>query len=245
MYVAIADPNQHCLASVSDFGHLRSQHIHLVIVPVPTYPSNAPPCETSLAKMTPQHNEELRIWGSYYRKCVSFFYNCTSHEIRWLRNLKDESTWRQIHLSCSHPVEKLLLITLALLAPRWSYSSLESTRRKGRKSRTRVTALRSSFPAHSHRPCPECCPLPHLPLDSLSSTEGRHNRTKKEELKMKRHPQLTQRMLHLPPCCKRLFPGAGPYVPRFICSRHTPCDISNNFQLFISSNAVLSLLSAQ
>jgi hypothetical protein len=31
-----------CFASVANFRHLRSQHVHLAVVPVPTYPSDAP-----------------------------------------------------------------------------------------------------------------------------------------------------------------------------------------------------------
>jgi hypothetical protein len=49
----------------------------------------------------------------------------------------------------------------------------------------------------SHSPPLFLSPLPYHPLDfSLSSTEGRHNRSKKEELKMKRHLRLTQRKIH-------------------------------------------------
>jgi hypothetical protein len=61
VYVVIADPNQPCLASIADFGHLRSQLIHLAVVPVPTYPSNTPASMETSAKMTPQQDEDLRI----------------------------------------------------------------------------------------------------------------------------------------------------------------------------------------
>jgi hypothetical protein len=103
--VAIMDLNQPLLYSRCWFRHQRSRHVHLAVVPVPTYPSGARVLGTKC-------HLEVDELHTTKRKCVSFLITVTRDEI-YLKN--ELSRHRSKSIFCSHQLDGLHPITL--LAP--------------------------------------------------------------------------------------------------------------------------------